>query len=62
MGEAFVELPKDEADALLDKRKEEIQQEMEEIGNEIDSIKKTLAELKVKLYGKFKTSINLEED
>jgi chaperonin cofactor prefoldin len=39
-----------------------LNEEMNALNSQLDEIKKTMAELKVKLYGKFKNSINLEED
>lgn len=61
MGEVYVDISKDEADAIIQKEEEKFNSQLQKIANEIEEIKKILAELKVKLYGKFGSSINLEE-
>ncbi len=62
IGEVFVKISTDEANQLLEKQKENFQKEVEELESHAAVLKKELAELKVKLYGKFGNNINLEED
>eukprot|EP01117_Protostelium_nocturnum_P004575 TRINITY_DN164_c0_g1_i1.p1 TRINITY_DN164_c0_g1~~TRINITY_DN164_c0_g1_i1.p1 ORF type:complete len:130 (+),score=63.00 TRINITY_DN164_c0_g1_i1:337-726(+) len=62
MGEVYLILSKDEVNELLEKEEEKTNGEIEALNAEADSIRTSLSELKVKLYSKFKSSINLEED
>jgi len=62
VGEVFLETSKERVEKLLEQEEEKLRGELDKINEDISGIKKTLAELKVKLYGKFKNSINLEED
>ncbi len=62
IGEVFVKISTEEANQLLEKQKENFQKEVEELESHAAVLKKELAELKVKLYGKFGNNINLEED
>jgi len=61
MGEIFVEVPKEEAEQMIERATTQASEEVDALGEKVTSIKKTLAELKVKLYGKFGSAINLEE-
>lgn len=61
MGEIFVEVSKDEAEQLLEKATSKLSEEIDTLQDEVSKIKKTLAELKVKLYAKFGSAINLDE-
>lgn len=61
MGEIMVEMPFDEAESLCNERKERLDGEISDIRTQMDSIQKTLAQLKVTLYSKFgHDNINLE--
>ena len=62
IGEVFVQMSTDDVNQLIEKQKEELQGEIHELEAEIDALKKSLADLKVKLYGKFGNNINLEEE
>ena len=62
VGEAFVALPKDEAISFVEASQEANNDEVNCLEKELEEISKTMANLKVVLYGKFKKSINLEED
>jgi len=62
IGEVYVDLPKSAVEGLLEKEEKKHHQNVEDLNTEHDSIKKTLASLKVKLYSKFASSINLEEE
>ena len=55
-------MPTDDVNQLIEKQKEELQGEINELETEVESLKKTLADLKVQLYSKFGNNINLEED
>ena len=55
-------MPTDDVNQLIEKQKEELQGEISELETEVESLKKTLADLKVQLYSKFGNNINLEED
>eukprot|EP00250_Pteridium_aquilinum_P034258 c7310_g1_i1 orf=420-800(-) len=62
LGEVFCHMPRDEVEERLEALKEENQRELEHLEEEKDTILGQMAKLKTILYGKFKDSINLEED
>jgi len=62
VGETFLVEPTDDILSALDVRKGKIEKEIEEIQQRMQTIQSLLSDLKVKLYGKFGKSINLEND
>ena len=62
VGETFLIEPTDDILTALDTRKAKIEKEIEEIQQRVQDIQGLLSDLKVKLYGKFGKSINLEND
>lgn len=62
IGEVFVHVPREEVESRLEEMKEENVKNLEKLEEERDSIVAQMAELKKILYGKFKDSINLEDD
>ena len=62
IGEVFFHLDGDQTQELLERAKAFIQKHMETLKGEAKDIERVLAELKVQLYAKFGTSINLESD
>ena len=62
IGETFMALNKEEEQGLLDKEEQSIEEDIKSVEDELSSIKATLADLKQKLYAKFSTSINLEDE
>lgn len=62
IGEVFFHLDGDQTQELLEKEKTSIQKDMESLKGEAKDVERVLAELKVQLYAKFGTSINLESD
>lgn len=62
VGEVFVSLDSDATTAMLEKAKEATKHGMEELEKQAAEHKKTLQDLKVQLYAKFGTNINLEEE
>ena len=60
-GECYYEVTKDQADELLESRKDKIEAEIDALNEEYENVKETLADLKSKLYGRFGKNINLEE-
>ncbi|WMV11738.1 hypothetical protein MTR67_005123 [Solanum verrucosum] len=62
IGEVFAHVPKDEVESRIEKLQEETSKNLEKLEEEKESIVAQMAELKKILYGKFKDSINLEED
>ncbi|RRT73068.1 hypothetical protein B296_00012184, partial [Ensete ventricosum] len=62
IGEVFAHVPREEVESRLEKMKEDASKELERLEEEKESILAQMAELKKILYGKFKDSINLEED
>ncbi|RDX65088.1 putative prefoldin subunit 4, partial [Mucuna pruriens] len=62
IGEIFAHVSKDEVDIKIEQMKEVTSQKLEKLEEEKESVVAQMAELKKILYGKFKDSINLEED
>ncbi|EPS72345.1 hypothetical protein M569_02415, partial [Genlisea aurea] len=62
IGEVFAHVPKDEVEKRIEEMKEVSSKNLEKLEQEKESILSQMAELKTVLYGKFKDSINLEEE
>ena len=62
IGEVFAYIPKDEVETRIEQMKEVTSKNLEKLEEEKESIVAQMDELKKILYGKFKDSINLEED
>ncbi|KAH7864458.1 hypothetical protein Vadar_029784 [Vaccinium darrowii] len=62
IGEVFAHVPKEEVESRIELMKEANGKNLEKLEQEKDSVVAQMAELKKILYGKFKDSINLEED
>ena len=62
IGEVFFHLDGDQTQELLESTKTSLQKEMDSLKTEAKDIERLLSELKVQLYAKFGTSINLEAD
>ncbi|KAI3898668.1 hypothetical protein MKW98_000781 [Papaver atlanticum] len=62
IGEVFVHMANDEVESKIDQMKEITTKNLEKLEEEKASLLSQMAELKKILYGKFKDSINLEED
>eukprot|EP00262_Sarcandra_glabra_P007198 TRINITY_DN19838_c0_g1_i1.p1 TRINITY_DN19838_c0_g1~~TRINITY_DN19838_c0_g1_i1.p1 ORF type:complete len:127 (-),score=37.69 TRINITY_DN19838_c0_g1_i1:70-450(-) len=62
IGEVFTHMPREDVESRLEKMKEETIKDLERLEEEKMSVLAQMAELKKILYGKFKDSINLEED
>ncbi|KAJ1385125.1 Prefoldin beta-like [Sesbania bispinosa] len=62
IGEVFSHVSRDEVESRLEQMKEVTSQKLEKLEEEKKSVVAQMAELKKILYGKFKDSINLEED
>ncbi|XP_019451196.1 PREDICTED: probable prefoldin subunit 4 [Lupinus angustifolius] len=62
IGEVFAHVPKDEVEDRIEQMKEATSQKLEKLEEEKESVLAQMSELKKILYGKFKDSINLEED
>lgn len=62
IGEVFAHMPKEDVESRIEEMKEVTSKNLEKLEEEKVSVLAQMAELKVVLYGKFKDSINLEED
>ncbi|CAK8572327.1 unnamed protein product [Lathyrus oleraceus] len=62
IGEVFAHVPKDEVESRIEQMQETTSQKLEKLEEEKQSVVAQMSELKKILYGKFKDSINLEED
>ena len=60
LGDCFVEVTADEAEAFLETRQTEVQAQTEAAHAELAQLKSALAELKVELVGKFGDAIALD--
>lgn len=61
MGEAFFEIPEEEATEYCEKLVEQYQTQVDALQQEEETIRSEQAQLKHVLYGRFGKSINLEE-
>ncbi|KAJ2357190.1 hypothetical protein IWW50_002021 [Coemansia erecta] len=61
VGDAFIQLPLDKAQARVEKAKEDIEEHIEKLDSQISAIQSEMDELKKTLYGKFGQAINLEK-
>ncbi|KAJ6838410.1 putative prefoldin subunit 4 [Iris pallida] len=62
IGEVFAHMPREDVESRLEKMKEDADKDLERLQEERESVVSQMAALKKILYGKFKDSINLEED
>jgi prefoldin subunit 4 len=62
VGEVFISVDSDETNSMLEKAKQATREHMETLEKLATEHKKTLQDLKVQLYAKFGTNINLEEE
>lgn len=62
IGEVFAHVPREEVETRIEEMKEVTTKNLDKLEEEKESILAQMAELKKILYGKFKDSINLEED
>ena len=62
MGEVFVHMKEEEAQEMLEKAKEQLQEELTKLKTSSESIEGVMTQLKVQLYSKFGDNINLEAD
>lgn len=60
VGEAFVHLPLEQAQQRLAKDQETLETEVARLRDSVDECHATMKELKLQLYSKFGTSINLD--
>ncbi|KAL6498674.1 Prefoldin subunit 4 [Orobanche gracilis] len=62
IGEVFAHVPRDDVEARIEDMKEATGKNLEKLEEEKESVVAQMSELKKILYGKFKDSINLEDD
>ena len=62
IGEVFTHIPREDVEERLENMKEDAAKQLEKLEREKESVQAQMADLKTILYGKFKDSINLEED
>lgn len=61
VGELFVEVNADQAEKLLEERKEKVKKDLKDRQKEFKDIENKMKELKANLYARFGSHINLEE-
>ena len=61
VGELFVEVNTDQAEKLLESRKEQVKKDLKDKQKEFKDIENKMKELKANLYARFGSHINLEE-
>ena len=62
IGEVFVSMDTDETTEMIEKAKETTKEEIKALEAQAENHKKILQDLKVELYAKFGTNINLEAE
>lgn len=62
IGEVFVNLKGESTEKLLEAAKENLKKELEQLDTQCKAHQQILKDLKVQLYAKFGTNINLEND
>ena len=62
IGELFVNTNTEEASALMEKAKTTVQDEINKLQSQMEGLKNILSDLKVQLYAKFGSNINLEAE
>ena len=61
IGDSFYTLTVDEATERMEEEKTLVEKQMGNMEEEIENVREELNKLKIKLYGKFGSSINLEK-
>merc|ERR1712116_6888 len=62
IGEVFLHLTKDETEDYIEQSKDKMDQELKDCEEQMKVFEAELKDLKIKLYAKFGTNINLEDD
>eukprot|EP00166_Cyanidium_caldarium_P001096 ctg_15.g30 len=62
VGESYVLVKQEEAVSFLQSKENSLNEQLKELEDNLESIKKEMEELKKVLYGKFGNAINLEEE
>uniref|UniRef100_A0A8D0LDK1 Prefoldin subunit 4 n=1 Tax=Sus scrofa TaxID=9823 RepID=A0A8D0LDK1_PIG len=62
IGDVFISHSQEETQEMLEEAKKNLQEEIDALESRVASIQRVLADLKVQLYAKFGSNINLEAD
>ncbi|XP_012518289.1 PREDICTED: prefoldin subunit 4-like [Propithecus coquereli] len=62
IGDVFISHSQEETQEMLEEAKKNLQEEIDALESRVESIQWVLADLKVQLYAKFGSNINLEAD
>nr|XP_044995868.1 prefoldin subunit 4-like [Jaculus jaculus] len=62
IGDVFISHSQEETQEMLEEAKQNLQEEIDTLESRVASIQRVLADLKVQLYAKFGSNINLEAD
>uniref|UniRef100_A0AC11DAN5 Uncharacterized protein n=1 Tax=Ovis aries TaxID=9940 RepID=A0AC11DAN5_SHEEP len=62
IGDVFISHSQEETQEMLEEAKKNLQEEIDALESRVESIQRVLADLKVQLYAKFGSNINLEAD
>ena len=62
IGDVFISHSQEETQEMLEDAKKTLQEEIDALESRVASIQRVLADLKVQLYAKFGSNINLEAD
>lgn len=62
IGDVFISHSQEETQDMLEEAKKNLQEEIDALESRVESIQRVLADLKVQLYAKFGSNINLEAD
>uniref|UniRef100_A0A8D2I595 Prefoldin subunit 4 n=1 Tax=Urocitellus parryii TaxID=9999 RepID=A0A8D2I595_UROPR len=61
-GDVFISHHQEETQEMLEEAKKNLQEELDALESRVESIQWVLADLKIQLYAKFGSNINLEAD
>ncbi|XP_015452784.1 prefoldin subunit 4 isoform X1 [Pteropus alecto] len=62
IGDVFISHSQEETQEMLEEAKKNLQEEIDALESRVEAIQRVLADLKVQLYAKFGSNINLEAD
>ncbi|KAB0400760.1 hypothetical protein E2I00_011220 [Balaenoptera physalus] len=62
IGDVFISHSQKETQEMLEEAKKNLQEETDALESRVESIQRVLADLKVQLYAKFGSNINLDAD
>ena len=62
IGNAFIDIPSEQVEGYLSEKREKVKGELDNLSSSMNGVRQQMNQLKILLYAKFKSSINLETD